>query len=245
MTSQVWRNSLREDQCGDVDSVDIESQPKDMSLAHRYPELALVAIYFRSCPLRCTKVVSTINLGFAVTACAVSPDGSEAIMGRQDGKLYFYSINGDAYSTLQMFSCLLQRMPIEWLSSGTMYPGRYVGTEKPKKVRYLGVHPIKRKILLNDFKTGGDVLWDEYWAVKKQQVTKMGVVEVRMLSMVATGSLDTCVLLFEIGKTASSCITIKGSHLDGVYGLAFTDENSVVSFGEDTCIRLWRLIPQQ
>ena len=45
MTSQVWRNSLREDQCGDADSVDIESQPKDMSLAYRYPELTLDAIY--------------------------------------------------------------------------------------------------------------------------------------------------------------------------------------------------------
>ena len=62
-------------------------------------------------------------------------------------------------------------------------------------------------------------------------------------SMVATGSLDTCVIVYEIGKPVSSRITIKGAHLGGVYGLAFTDE-CVVSSGEDACIRLWKLTPQ-
>lgn len=45
--------------------------------------------------LRGTKVVSTINLGFTVTACTIAPDGSEAIVGGQDGKLHMYSITGD------------------------------------------------------------------------------------------------------------------------------------------------------
>jgi len=45
--------------------------------------------------LRGTKVVSTINLGFTVTASVVSSDGSEAIIGGQDGKLHIYSISGD------------------------------------------------------------------------------------------------------------------------------------------------------
>jgi WD40 repeat protein len=45
--------------------------------------------------LRGTKVVSIINLGFTVTASVVSSDGSEAIIGGQDGKLHIYSISGD------------------------------------------------------------------------------------------------------------------------------------------------------
>lgn len=63
-------------------------------------------------------------------------------------------------------------------------------------------------------------------------------------SMVATGSLDTCVIIYEVDKPASSRITVKGAHLGGVYGLAFTDEYSVVSSGEDACVRVWKLIPQ-
>ncbi|KAF2323988.1 hypothetical protein GH714_005879 [Hevea brasiliensis] len=63
-------------------------------------------------------------------------------------------------------------------------------------------------------------------------------------SLVATGSLDTCVIIYEVGKPASSRITIKGANLGGVYGLAFTDECTLVSAGEDAFVRVWRLAPQ-
>lgn len=63
-------------------------------------------------------------------------------------------------------------------------------------------------------------------------------------NMVATGSLDTSVIIYEVGKPASSRTTIKGAHLGGVYGLGFTDEYTVVSSGEDACVRVWRISPQ-
>jgi len=46
--------------------------------------------------LRGTDVLATINLGFTVTACSLAPDGSEAIVGGQDGKLHIYSVKGDS-----------------------------------------------------------------------------------------------------------------------------------------------------
>lgn len=61
---------------------------------------------------------------------------------------------------------------------------------------------------------------------------------------VATGSLDTHVIIYELSKPASDRTTIKGAHLGGVYGLAFTDDHSVVSSGEDACVRVWTLTPQ-
>lgn len=93
--TQVWRNSLLGDECGDADSVDIGSQPKDLSLAIGSPELALVSVDSGVVLLSGTKVLSTTNLEFIVTACVIAPDGSEAIVGGQDGKLHVFSINGD------------------------------------------------------------------------------------------------------------------------------------------------------
>ncbi|KAL8478674.1 hypothetical protein ACS0TY_030524 [Phlomoides rotata] len=93
--NKVWRFSLLGDQCGDADSVDIGNQPKDLSLALLSPELALVAIDTGVTLLRGTTVVSTIDLGFTVTACVISPNGNEAIVGGQDGKLHVYSVTGD------------------------------------------------------------------------------------------------------------------------------------------------------
>lgn len=62
--------------------------------------------------------------------------------------------------------------------------------------------------------------------------------------LVATGSLDTCVIVYEIGKPASSRRTIKGAHLGGVYGLTFIEPERVVSSGEDSCVRVWDLISE-
>lgn len=82
-------------QCGDAESVDVGSQPKDLSISLLLPDLALVATDSGVVMLRGTKVVLTSNLGFTVTASAISPDGNEAIIGGQDGKLHIYSIAGD------------------------------------------------------------------------------------------------------------------------------------------------------
>lgn len=63
-------------------------------------------------------------------------------------------------------------------------------------------------------------------------------------TMVATGSLDTCVIIYEVGKPASSRITVKNAHPGGVYGLVFIDDCNVVSSGEDACIRVWKIVQQ-
>ena len=64
----------------------------------------------------------------------------------------------------------------------------------------------------------------------------------REIQMVIT--FQTGVIIYEVYQPASSRITIKGAHLGGVYGLAFTDEYSLVSSGEDAFIRVWRITPR-
>lgn len=45
--------------------------------------------------VRGSTVVCTVNLGFTVSASAIAPNASEAIVGGQDGKLHIYCIEGD------------------------------------------------------------------------------------------------------------------------------------------------------
>lgn len=92
---QVKRIPLLGDQCGDAEAIDVGMQPKDLNFALQSPELALISTDSGVVMLRGSKVVSTINLCYAVTASAIAPDGSEAIVGGQDGKLHVYSISGD------------------------------------------------------------------------------------------------------------------------------------------------------
>ncbi|PPD95023.1 hypothetical protein GOBAR_DD07973 [Gossypium barbadense] len=222
---QIWRISLHGDQCGDGDSVDIGSQPKDLSLALLSPELALVTTDSGVVMLRCTKVVSTINLGFAVTASVVAPDGSEAIVGGQDGKLHVFCIVGDS----------LKEEAVLEKHRGAITVIRY----SPDFSMFASGDTNREAIV-----------WDRVSREVKLKNMLYHTARINCLawspnnSMVATGSLDTCVIIYEVDKPASSRMTIKGAHLGGVYALAFTDEHSVVSSGEDACVRVWKLTPQ-
>lgn len=223
--NKIWRVSLQGDQCGDADCVDIGSQPKDLSLSLLSPELALVSTDSGVVILHGTNVVSTINLGFPVAASVISPDGSEAIIGGQDGKLHIYSVTGD---TLKEEAVLEKHR-------GAITVIRY-----SPDVSMFASGDANREA----------VVWDR--ASREVRVKNMLYHTARINclawspdnSMVATGSLDTCVIIYEIDKPASSRVTIKGAHLGGVYGLAFTDNTSVVSSGEDACVRVWKLTPQ-
>lgn len=223
--NKIWRVSVHGDQCGDADSVDIGTQPKDLSLALLSPELALVSTDSGVVLLRGTKVLSTINLGFSVTASAIAPDGSEAIVGGQDGKLHIYSITGD---TLKEEAVLEKHR-------GAVSVIRY-----SPDVSMFASGDVNREA----------VVWDRVSREVKLKNMLYHTARINCLawspdsSMVATGSLDTCVIIYEVDKPASSRSTIKGAHLGGVYGLAFTDQYSVVSSGEDACVRVWRLTPE-
>lgn len=61
-------------------------------------ELALISIETGVVLLKGTQVLASVELGFTVSACAISPDGDEAIVGGQDGKLHMYSVKGDTLS---------------------------------------------------------------------------------------------------------------------------------------------------
>ncbi|XP_010036941.2 actin-interacting protein 1-2 [Eucalyptus grandis] len=207
---------------GDAEFIDIGCQPKDLSLALQCPEFALVSTDTGVVLLRGAKIVSTINLGFAVTASTVAPDGTEAIIGAQDGKLRIYSISGDTLTEEAVLekhrgaiSVIHYSPDLSMFASGDLNREAVVWDRSSREVRLKNMlyHTARINCLA--------------WSPDS--------------STVATGSLDTCVIIYEVDKPASNRLTIKGAHLGGVYGLAFTDDFSVVSSGEDACIRVWKI----
>ncbi|KAM1398381.1 hypothetical protein ACFX2I_015839 [Malus domestica] len=223
--NKVWRVPLHSDQCGAAEAIDIGSQPKDISLALLSPELALVSTDTGVVMLRGTKVLSTVNLGFTVTACTISPDGCEAIVGGQDGKLHMYSITGDTLNEEAVLE--KHRGPISVI--------RY-----SPDVSMFASGDLNREA----------VVWDRASQEIKLKNMLYHTARINCLAwspdstLVATGSLDTCVIIYEVDKPPASRVTIKGAHLGGVYGITFTDEHTVVSSGEDAFVRVWRLTPQ-
>ncbi|CAN6449262.1 unnamed protein product [Victoria cruziana] len=223
--NKVKRIRLLGDQCGDEEEIDIGTQPKDLNVAHDNPELALLSTDSGVVMLRGYKVLSTLNLGFVVTASAISPDGSEVIVGGEDGKLHIYSVNGDTL------------------------------TEESVLEKHRGAVSVIRFSPDASMFASGDlnreaIVWDRITREVKLKNMLYHTARINCLAwspdstMVATGSLDTNVIIYEVNKPASNRITVKSAHLGGVYGLAFNDVQTVVSSGEDACIRLWRIVQQ-
>ncbi|XP_047941503.1 actin-interacting protein 1-2 isoform X2 [Salvia hispanica] len=222
----VWRIPMLGDQCGDADSVDISCQPSDLSLAILSPDLVMVSHDTGVTLLHGTKVVSTIDLGFTATACSIAPNGNEAVVGAKDGKLHVYSVLGD---TLKEEAVLEKhRGPITVIHySPDISMFASADSNREVVVWDRATHEIKLKNMLYHTARVNCLAWSPN------------------NELIATGSLDTCVIVYKIDKPADQRITIKGAHLGGVYGLAFSDDNTVVSSGEDACVRIWKVTPPQ
>uniref|UniRef100_A0A0C9RR32 TSA: Wollemia nobilis Ref_Wollemi_Transcript_95_2686 transcribed RNA sequence n=1 Tax=Wollemia nobilis TaxID=56998 RepID=A0A0C9RR32_9CONI len=220
--NKVRRTSLLAEQHKDSEPIDLGAQPKDLDVAVGCPDLAFVSTDAGIVIIRGSELVSTTDVGYAVTAAAVSPDGTEAVVGGQDGKLHVYTIKGD---TLTEESVLERhRGPINairYSPDGSMFASGDLNREA--------------------------VVWDRITREVKLKNMIYHTARINCIawspdsSKVATGSLDTCVLVYEVEKPVSSRITIKGAHLGGVYGLAFSDQSTVISAGEDACVRVWKL----
>lgn len=223
--NKVSRIHLNEDDSKAAENVDVGSQPKDLSLAANIPELTLVSTECGVILLNSLKVACNVNLGFTVTASAIASDGKEAIVGGQDGKLHIFSISGNTLTEEAVLE--KHRGPISVI--------RY----SPDASMFASADGNREA-----------VVWDRASRQVKLNNMLFHTARINCLawspdsSMVATGSVDTCVIIYEIAKPASSRITIRNAHLGGVHGLVFTDDSTVVSSGEDACIRAWKLTPQ-
>ncbi|RWW33310.1 hypothetical protein GW17_00001966 [Ensete ventricosum] len=183
--------------------VDVGSQPMGLTVAAQTPELAIVSTDSGVVLLQGPKVVSQIKLGYAVTTSAISPDGNEVIVGGQDGKLHIYSVNGDTLTE----EAVLEK------HRGTITAICY----SPDASLFTSADANREA-----------VVWDRI----SREVCLLNLVKLKNMlyhtarinclawspdsHLIATGSLDTSVIVYEVDKPASSRITIKGAHLGGV-----------------------------
>lgn len=223
--NKVFRIPLNGDQCGDAESVDVGGQPNALCVAIQQPELALITTDSAIVLLHKSNITSTTKVNYTITSSTVSPDGTEAIVGAQDGKLRIYSISGDTLTE----EAVLEK-----------HRGPITTIHYSPDVSMFASADANREA----------VAWDRATREIKLKNMLFHTARINCLAwspdsrLVATGSIDTCAIVYDIDKPASSRITIKGAHLGGVHGLTFADNDTLVTAGEDACVRVWKLVQQ-
>ncbi|KAJ3694401.1 hypothetical protein LUZ60_009881 [Juncus effusus] len=219
--NKVWRVPLNGNSCGDAESIDIGTQAKDLSL---WParKLLLVGTDSGVTLLKDFKPLSVAKLGFAVTALAVSPDATEVVVGGQDGKLRVFAIEEG----------VLKEQAVVEKHRGAITVVKY----SPDGAMFASADTNREA-----------VVWDRVTREVKLKNMLYHTARINCLAwspdsrLIATGSLDTTVIIYELERNASQRVTIKGAHLGGVYGLTFVGADRLVSAGEDACVRVWKI----
>ncbi|VAH56215.1 unnamed protein product [Triticum turgidum subsp. durum] len=223
--NKVFRIPVNGDQCGDAESADVGGQPNALNIALQQPEFALVTTDSAIVLLNKSNVTSTTKVSYTITSSAVSPDGTEAIIGAQDGKLRIYSISGDTVTEEAVLE--KHRGPITTIHYS------------PDVSMFCSADSNREA-----------VAWDRATREVKLKNMLFHTARINCLAwspdsrFVATGSLDTCAIIYDVDKPAASRITIKGAHLGGVHGISFSDNDTLVTAGEDACVRVWKLAQQ-
>eukprot|EP00897_Mesotaenium_endlicherianum_P002964 jgi/Mesen1/2696/ME000167S01838 len=218
----VRRSKLPAEQYSDTEPTALGAQPHDLCVAASAPELAIVATAKGLVLMRGSEKLSSTALGYDATSAALSPDGAEAAVGGSDGKLRIYRVNGDSLeeeAVLEKHRAAV--VIVRYSPDGSMIAS---GDQKPEAVLW---DRSSREVKVKNMLYHTARITCLAWAPDSQHF--------------ATGSVDTSVIVWDVNKLASSRLTIKGAHPGGVSALTFIDNSTILTGGDDACLRTWAL----
>ncbi|KAG6542384.1 hypothetical protein Mapa_016213 [Marchantia paleacea] len=225
LDKQVWTATLAEEAIKELAPLDLGAQPKGLdAVVTSKGELALVITDNELVLLLGSKILSKTPTKYTAKAGALSPSGTEAAVGGEDGKVYIYSVQGDTLSEHKVLE--KHRGPIttvRFSPDGTMVASGDQNREAVVWSRESGDWQVKVKNMLYHTSRITTIAWSPDNL------------------KVATGSVDTSVYVYDVTQVASTRKVIKGAHLGGVSALAFVDSQTLVTGGDDACLRLWDL----
>ncbi|KAI3635576.1 hypothetical protein MIR68_006214 [Amoeboaphelidium protococcarum] len=160
---------------------------------------------------------------FSCNAVALSADEKEVAVGGDDKQVHFFTVSADGNLT----------------PSAKVYQsnrGQITALAYSPNGKYLAAADTDRKIVVYDT-TSGQVAIEE-WCFHSAKVNCFSWAEDSLHAV--SGGLDRDIYVWSVEKPMKY-IAIKGAHQDGVSGVAFLNNNTVVSTGADSCVKVWNV----
>ncbi|CAB3408013.1 unnamed protein product [Caenorhabditis bovis] len=203
-------------------SIALPSQPLGLAVA---PDgsLAVVACYKHIAVIRNGSDINAIGVNYSASCVAISPDNFCVAIGGQDAKVHIYKVSG---------SQLIEDKTIAHTAAITSVAFSPSGA-------HLAVTDAARKVIpysTSDFVTVSDKEWTFHTA--KVNCVAWSPDDNRL----ATGALDTNIIVWDLKKSGEHPIILKGAHaMSPVNGLAWLDETNLLSAGQDANIKHWSI----
>ncbi|CAH1109792.1 unnamed protein product [Psylliodes chrysocephalus] len=168
--------------------------------------------------------VSTLKVSYEPTSVACSPKGHVAVGGNMDSKLHIYELQGNDLNQIHELTHL-----------GAVTDVAYSPDDK-----YLVACDAHRKVVLystDEYKLANN----KEWGFHNARVNSVAWSPDSQL--VASGSLDTSIIIWHVEKPAKHII-IKNAHAQSqVTRLSWVDNSTLVSVGQDCNTKLWTITP--
>lgn len=148
-------------------------------------------------------------------------------IGGQDSKVHVYSLDATTLFEKKLLSHSSPITSVAFSPSGEFF----VATNSGRKVVPYSV--------MEDFKVIAEKEWTFHTA--KVNCVAWSTDNCRL----ATGGLDTNVIIWDIKRSGEHPIIIKGAHaMSPVNGLSFLNEGELISVGQDANVKHWKITPQ-
>ncbi|CAH1954141.1 unnamed protein product [Acanthoscelides obtectus] len=204
-------------------SLKLGSQPKGMDVL-KEQNLIVTASINEITVSKDNQKVSTLKVGYEPTSVACSPKGHVAVGGNMDNRVHIYELQNNNLNQLHELEHL-----------GPVMDVAYSPDDK-----YLVASDAHRKVILystDEYKVANT----QEWGFHNARVNCVAWSPDSLL--VASGSLDTSIIIWHVEKP-SKHIIIKNAHAQSqVTRLAWVDNQTLVSVGQDCNTKLWTITP--
>lgn len=203
--------------------IKVSSQPKGIAIG---PDgTVFVACIGEIVIIKDGRIISNQKVPFEPQCVAVNPSGSEVAFGGGDGDNKVHLFSYSAPSTLQERKCLEH--------SGALTDLSYSSDGK-----YFAACDAFRKIHLYELPDYKGLISSE-WGYHTARVNSINWTPDSQ--HLASGALDTHCIVWD-PKSKTQYTVLKGAHpMSQVTRVGWVDDNTLLSAGQDSCVKLWNI----
>lgn len=164
-------------------------------------------------------VSATVASGYEPTCVAISTDGAEVAVGGSDNKIRLFTLSGDSLTAGKVLGG--HRGPVSRVAFAPNGSG-FASADKNRDI----------------------FLWDRAAGTITQKGWEFHTAAIRDLAWapdsahLASGALDGNVFVWSVEEPTKR-IQIKMAHKGGVNGVDWCDNSTLVSVGQDCCVKTW------